>query len=78
MVQAVVGPSRPLSELRLEIVFPENGDDRPRVLILIDGEDRLSHAGRTDWVGFDPSEVFASREVLLPGDVPCLARSAIG
>ena len=71
MVQAVVGPRRPLNELRLEVVFPENGDDCPRVLILIDGEDRLSHAGRTDWVGFDPSEVFASKEVLLPGVVPC-------
>ena len=70
MVHDVGDPSRPLNELRLEVVFPENGDDRPRVLILTDGTDRLSHAGRTDWVGFDPSEVFASEGVLLPSDVP--------
>ena len=70
MVHAVGDSSRPLNELRLEVVFPENGDDRPRVLILVDGEDRLSHAGRRDWVGFDPLEVFASKEVLLPSDVP--------
>jgi hypothetical protein len=70
MAKFVEDRSGPINELRLKVVFPKNGDDYPSVSILIDGTDRLRYASRAGWMGFDPSEVFASRDVLLPGDVP--------
>jgi hypothetical protein len=70
MANLVEDRSQPLNDLRLKVVLPENGDDDPRVSILVDGTDRLRHVGRAGWRGFGPAELFDSKDVLVPGEIP--------
>ena len=59
-----------LNELSLTVVSPDNGEEYPSVSIVIDGTDQLRCTSAAGWMGFGPSQIFASRGVLLPGVAP--------